>query len=635
MESCSACQDKEQAQGQVQEWFWRRTQPNLVFPFPLSVRSHTLTLSLYTLTLIHPLIPPSSTQLNQHSTPTPPSLTMDQLSQLPVECLERVLYILDKDDCLRELASLLIMNKHIASVTLPILYNDPYRTAFHQDGQGKDSQTKPESYGKLTRTLLSRLPVGTIPKSLFLALIPDPIDYFSTTTAAINSSLDYLAHIRHLNIQARDSWELKNTFLPTELPPHVLEYIKSSEFDQLYQSNPFAPRYASSFRDKGRTLQDYYQITIVLQAYWCLANSILGQLQSFTIPYIRNIERHHKVVGRFKNLERLGFTISETFEDPFDGDEDIFGETDVDIDDESDNETESALDRQTSEQRRDEVIQDQMQFVREHVRLFKGRLESLDWLEGNVWQMVPSDIIDRVQVDFYRLLPPLSMPTYLGASNWPHFSAHLLSTDLAQVQDLRSYRLPEPWGGLVCSNQSILQRCRALKHLEINNPPAGMFRWAVQERSYMEKGIRDTAIGKSYGGRVSLSQDETLQEAQWTHGLAPLQHVTIRLSRESSSGDIDDIVHAFDQTLEVLDVTFDYLASMVFCLGQGWVDLPVLTSLHLVLLEWAERLVVDTQLLVHCPNLIDLRLQDNSQEYSCQDIVPVFQPIIAGSVICA
>lgn len=548
---------------------------------------------------------------------------MEPLSQLPVECLERVLYILDKDDCLLELASLLTMNKHIASVTLPVLYSDPYRTAFHQDAQGKDSQTKPESYRKLTRTLLSRLPVGIIPRSLFLALIPEPINYFSRTTAEANSSLDYLAHIRHLNLQARSSWELKDTFLPIELPPHVLEYIESDEFNQLYQSNPFAPKYASRFRDKDQTLKDYYRIAIVLEAYWCLANAIIEQLQSFTIPYICNIERYHKVVGRFKNLKRLGFTVSETFEDPFDGDDYIFGESDDEIDDEVDNETESGLEKQTSEQRRDEVIQDQMQFVKEHVRLFKDRLEFFDCLEGDVWQMVDSKIIDHIQVDFYRLLPPLSKPTCLGWSNWSHFLAHPLSTDLAHVQDFESYGLPEPWGGLICSNQSILQRCRALKYLEINDLHAGVFKWAVQEKAYMQKAVRDTAIVNYYGGRGSSTQAETLQTAQYTHGLVPLQHVTIKLSNESNLDDIDDIVHAFDQTLKLLDVTFTSLASMVTCLGQGWVNLPVLTSLHVVLLAWEERLAVDPQLLTHCPNLTDLQLQDSSQEYSCQDnIVP-------------
>ncbi|KAF9145384.1 hypothetical protein BGX30_009183 [Mortierella sp. GBA39] len=541
---------------------------------------------------------------------------MDPLSQLPVECLERVLYILDEDDCLPELARLLTMNKHIASVTLPILYNDPYRTAIHQDAQGKSGQAKPGSYEKLTRTLLSRLPIGTIPKSLLLALIPDPINYFSTTTAATNSSLDYLAHIRHLNIQTRDSWELKKTFLPTALPPHVLEYIKSDEFDQLYQSNPFAPEYACSFMDKDRTLQDYYRVIIVLEAYWCLANPILEQLQSFTIPYICNIERYHKVVGRFKNLERLVFAMSETFEDPF-------GEIDDGIDDSIDDDFHiDTWDWKASKQRRDEVIQDQTRFVREHVRLFKGRLESFDCLEGNVWQMVDSQkIIDHILVDFYRLLPPLSKPTYLGWSNWLHFSAHPLSTDLAHVQDLRSHGLPESWDDFVCSNQSILQRCRALKYLEVYNPRAGMFKWAVQERSDMEKVVRDTATYNSYRGRRSLAQDDTLQAAQWNHGLVPLQHVTVSLSCESSSGDIDDIVHAFDQTLEVLDVTLTSLDTMIPCLGQGWVNLPVLTSLHVVT-YWAGRLVVDPQLLAHCPNLTDLQLQDTSQEYSCQDIVP-------------
>lgn len=152
-----------------------------------------------------------------------------------------------------------------------------------------------------------------------------------------------------------------------------------------------------------------------MEAYWCFANPILEQVQSFTITYIRNIERCHEVVGSFKNLERLGFATSETFEDPFDGDNDVFSEIDDDTDGEFDNETESGWDRKASKQRRNEATQDQMQVVREHVLLFKGRLESFDSLKGNVWHKVDSEITDRFRVDFYRLLLPLSKPTYLGS----------------------------------------------------------------------------------------------------------------------------------------------------------------------------------------------------------------------------
>ncbi|KAF8944350.1 hypothetical protein BGZ47_004356 [Haplosporangium gracile] len=223
---------------------------------------------------------------------------MDLLSQLPVECLERIIHILDEEDCLSELASL-------------------------------------------------------------------------------PTSLDYLAHIRHLNIQASDSWKLKHALLPIDLTRHLLEYIKSDEFDRLYQSNPFAPGYVSYF------------------------------------------------------------------EDPFDGDDDIFGEIDGNYDDEFDRETESELDRKTNKQSRDEVIQDQLQFVKDHVQLFKSQLKSFDCLEGCVWQMVGSEMIDRIRVDFYRLLLPLSNPTYLGWFNGPHFLAHPLSTDLTHVQSIINHGLPE------------------------------------------------------------------------------------------------------------------------------------------------------------------------------------------------
>ncbi|KAF9149555.1 hypothetical protein BG015_008658 [Linnemannia schmuckeri] len=132
--------------------------------------------------------------------------------------------------------------------------------------------------------------------------------------------------------------------------------------------------------------------------------------------------------------------------------------------------------------------------------------------------------------------------------------------------------------------------------------------------------VRVTATDNTYGARVSLAQDETLQAPQWANGLVPLKHIMILLSRESIIGDIDNIVHAFDQTLKMLHVTPTILDnSTVTYIGQRWVDLPVLASLHMVL--DLERLVVDPQLLVCYPHLTDLWLQDNLHDYSCKYII--------------
>ncbi|KAK3845526.1 MAG: hypothetical protein J3R72DRAFT_487667 [Linnemannia gamsii] len=205
---------------------------------------------------------------------------MDPLSRLPLECLQHILQVLDDDDNLTSLANLLTVNKYIASVALPYLYHDPYRLAFHQGKRGYHHQWhRSINYESLTRMLLNRLPAVSLSKALSLALAIDPAE---SSTATAHSSLDYLAHIRHFSTPAQESWEQYLSI--TKLSPHQLAYIQSEEFDQIYQSQPFTPSYASHYRTKEKLVQRYYRTIICLDALWCLPDPILEQLQSFTIP---------------------------------------------------------------------------------------------------------------------------------------------------------------------------------------------------------------------------------------------------------------------------------------------------------------------------------------------------------------
>ena len=150
-----------------------------------------------------------------------------------------------------------------------------------------------------------------------------------------------------------------------------------------------------------------------------------------------------------------------------------------------------------------------------------------------------------------------------------------------------------------------------MKHLELNDPRARIFRWAIQERNYMEKTVRDTAADNSHGGRGSLVQDKTLQ---------PMASFLFNMSLSACpmNRTLATLTTLFTPSTRLWKCCVTLLSldpSIIPCFGQGWIDLPVLTSLHMIL-DWAERLVIDPQLLAHCPNLTDLRLQDNSQEYS-------------------
>ncbi|KAG0273144.1 hypothetical protein BGZ95_011041, partial [Linnemannia exigua] len=455
---------------------------------------------------------------------------MDPLSRLPLECLQHILQVLDHDDSLTTLANLLTMNKYIASVVLPYLYRDPYRLAFHEEKRGYDLQWyRTTTYESLTRMLLGRLPAVSLSKGLTLALTIDPAE---SSTPIAKSSLDYLAHIRHFSTPAQDSWE--HHLLTTEMPLHQLSYIQSDEFDQIYQSQPFTPSYAAYYRTKEKLIQKYYRTVICLDALWCLPDPILEQLQSFTIP-VRYIKRYRETVGRFRSLESIQFAMSQAFDEPF------YSDTDAGI----------------KRPHNDQVLQDMVQFVLEHLRIFKGQLKSIRCFDDGVWNWMDWKSIDRMELDFFRLLPPIDKPTHIGKNNWRRFSAHPQSTDVTQVQEFSSKAMHESWQDIIPNNQSILQRFRSLKRLDLSDFLAGTFDWAVQEKRELEwaGGIMTSDINQV--GRGSLASGEAQLPAHRIHCLVPLERVYIKRQTVTCVNDIDDIAFAFSETLKRFWVSAD------------------------------------------------------------------------------
>ncbi|KAK3824227.1 MAG: hypothetical protein JOS17DRAFT_833787 [Linnemannia elongata] len=541
---------------------------------------------------------------------------MDLLSRLPVECLQHILRILNNDDDFSALARLLLMNKHIASATLPFLYRDPFRLKPDQEEVWKRRHSRPKYYDKLTRMLLSRLPLATLPKVVLLAFVADSTDSFpATTTSTATSSnlpLDYHAHIRHLNIPSLDREELRWSNLSSLINSQQSAYIQSVEFDQSYQSNPFLPIYATHVGDKGSILRWYYQVVLYHEALWNLAHPFLGQLQSLSIP-MHYFDRFHNVVHRFQNLELVHFMTSDVFEPNFDEGADTDSESDDRIDK-----------RKAVMQRRDELVQEMRRFVQDHIQLFKGRLKSVRCLEDKVWENTKAEYTNQFRREIYRLLPPLCNPTRLTHDNWLQFSVHAQVVDLAHVREFSSDKMPKTWEDIVCNSQSILQRCRALERLQIHTVRAGAFKWAVLEKNGMEQGAgRSAMVRNDCVGRRMLGQDETSSLAHRIHHLVPLKVVSIYKASNMGTDDIDDILFAFNHTLRVLSIVEN--VSMVnriklHHIGQGLVHLPALTSLNLSLSS--ERLVLDRGLLSHCPNLTFLHLRDFTLTYSCRDIVP-------------
>ncbi|KAF9079170.1 hypothetical protein BGX23_004848, partial [Mortierella sp. AD031] len=129
--------------------------------------------------------------------------------------------------------------------------------------------------------------------------------------------------------------------------------------------------------------------------------------------------------------------------------------------------------------------------------------------------------------------------------------------------------------------------------------------------------------------RMDGIEDTFGQPEYWRKSLVPLEEVEISDYDGPLTEDVvNDIALAFNQTLKSFKASY-YVSSfskpkkfttLVANVGQGWVDLPLLT--HLALCTSHHRLVIDRKLLACCPNVVSVGLSDDTLEYRCEEIVP-------------
>ncbi|KAK3845491.1 MAG: hypothetical protein J3R72DRAFT_418520 [Linnemannia gamsii] len=232
--------------------------------------------------------------------------------------------ILGNDDSLFALPGLLTMNRYIASVTVPFLYRDPYRNAFHQEGPGKRNKWRSTTPGMLTRMLLGSRSVASLLKSLALALTSGSANISTTSTITTTSTMtnlrfNYIGYIRRLDMRAYTSLVTIRSWIPQGLSSCQLTYIHSDEFGQLCQLNPFTPTYAFYLSTQDHILKHYYEIMLEQDTLWSLADPILEQLEFFAVPHILSINRFQQVVGRYDlntddldNLDDIAFAFSQS-----------------------------------------------------------------------------------------------------------------------------------------------------------------------------------------------------------------------------------------------------------------------------------------------------------------------------------
>ncbi|KAG0311633.1 hypothetical protein BGZ97_011734 [Linnemannia gamsii] len=469
---------------------------------------------------------------------------MDPLSKLPIECLQLILQVLAQERRNATLATLLQTNKHIATVTLPFLYDNPYRKGLHGYMTVQTTRSRIRSDHVLTRILLSHLPLETLPPVLSQLLV-------GTTNSP--KPLDYAAFIRHLCLP---SWALDlDYYWPKgHQRREGLAHIQGPEFTRMCQAHNLLPCYEENLGTDLEIQGYHYQVIVWREACWSLASPILDQLQSLTIP-IFDLDRYASVITRLGNLEHLEFAL----DDIVDYSEEAYYGGDMVM---------SPAFESEAKTRKERRLQAMVQLVRDHAQLFPGLLKTVICIDAEMWPDLSQTCPVETKLEIFRILPPLKSPTFLSKTNFLHFTAHLQSTDLRQVQEITDLESPPClWYDLRRDGREFLQRCRALKSIHMDTLGPGSFAWAVQEKRAMESfgtnnanNNNESTYGVSGGGREEgrgggASSLQESRPAYLEYGLVPLEEFNISESDEPLTDEDDNVVIAFSQTLKKITIT--------------------------------------------------------------------------------
>ncbi|KAF9145873.1 hypothetical protein BGX30_006356 [Mortierella sp. GBA39] len=514
--------------------------------------------------------------------------------------------------------------------------------------------------------LLAHCVLDSVPEVVavvFPELAAAAVSQDTNTLASPNSNpLDYMPHIRHLNLCIPIAYTWQHEVLH-KAPPATLEYIQQEEFRRTCGAEDILLSCRRRLRmvdDPSPLYHQFLRVQLMREVNWMLVNSpcvvgssgveddgdrvLLGQrLKSLVIP-VSDVERYLEAVCHFKSLEHVRFCLDEMLE---------YLEEDVEAAFEEEDETN--IEREVEDipgllkrnkDRKEQAMQDLFKFVQEHGRLFPGQLKTVTCPESEIWQSwgwipLPQTCPDEVQFRILQLLPPLRRPSVLYEENWMQFLAHLRATDLGAVKKIDVYfdsGKSETYGRLV-ENRGFLQRCRELRTLSMGLLGKGAYKWAVEEKkAYLENNSGGNINYNDKAQEISLLQEDKIEDRHLylRHGLVPLEIACISGFEElplEITDEIDDIAYAFSDTLTTLNLNIPYIfgesilnngdeptSMSTIRIGRGWVDLPNLRDLYID--ARVARLVLDPELLVHCPNLVSLGLYDDATiDYNLEEAI--------------
>ncbi|KAF9136030.1 hypothetical protein BGW39_007993 [Mortierella sp. 14UC] len=353
-----------------------------------------------------------------------------------------------------------------------------------------------------------------------------------------------------------------------------------------------------------------YQILFFQEASWALAQPVLEQLQSLTIPY-STIGRYLESPSMFRleRLERVHFIFDVLWED--------------------------------DEQGKDGLIP-MVKFVQEHTRLFPGVLKSVTSSDASLWDSEDYGSTVKcpasVQIEINRMLPALRIPTSLATiTSLLQLLAHPDTTDLSRVEELGdpNYLDENMWALFKDSQQHILQRCRALRRLDTEPLGQDCFKWALEEKRLAEQ-IRQDALSRGVDRMVKDMERMSHELESWREGLIPLEEFRITSFEGAVMDEVDNAAIAFNYTLKSINAyyygriegEYEVLTSFdknrTLRIGKGWDILPALTDLTVQI--GVRGLALDPLFYSHLPNVVSVELEDNVREYRYEDLVSTCLP---------
>ncbi|KAK3808077.1 MAG: hypothetical protein J3R72DRAFT_481118 [Linnemannia gamsii] len=477
---------------------------------------------------------------------------MGSLSQLPIECMERIIhYIISalKNRQCHFLASLCQVNKRFCHITTRFLYQN---TSL----QMKDRQSR-----QLLQTLISNIPTHTLHPAVILGLgiVINCNDAYNSDSNNNNISLPSPSGLNHLYLTrcldfkpikytGYDAQGINRDYTTTEM-----DYINSQEFLDMYLTDRKDANCLKEPHSQDRLLC-YYPNAVYREAIWSLAEPIFEQLERLTFV-LSDLRRYHNNVDRLEKLEYLSVNFDLVFY------------------------CKCCPDTPEAEpwrQRKEETLRLLLQFVKDHVKIFPGRLKVVNTFRTDYWaQSCPGTRCRGINgIDVHSLVR--------GCFDWA----------AREKKDLEIFSQGQGQG-----------------------QDRGRFAASGSSNSFITR-IRHQSI---------FSEIPSPSQPAWSkYGLANLRYIRLQEYRIPSR-DLGTIATAFSHSLiyiHIRNILVPNDAQMMHIhLGRDWPNMPLFTHLELQTRIHQNRIALDPRLFARCPSMRFINIKDETFEYSKQEIV--------------